>query len=611
MLIRLKSTVVCLSILCCTAILSNESAAADGTNEPIRIQVDAADTVHKVFSVTETIPLHGETSMTLLYPQWEVSSHAPTISVADLAGLELQLNGQPLEWRRDPLNVSAFHVSLPRNASILQVRFQYLSPVSGGVMSRNIVEVQWEHLMLYPQGANVNDIPVVAQLRLPAGFHAASSLHIEQERGATLDFSQCTIEELADAPVFAGRFMRRWLLSTGNAHPVWLDVVADQASDLTVSPEQLDAWSKTVALINNMFGAVPFPHYDFLVAVTDRLPNDGGNEHQQSSEIELPAGYFLNSKKYASMAASLIPHEYIHAWNGLAHRPAGMMVPDFNTPMQDSMLWVYEGLTELLGLQTAHESGLISGQDYLDLLAIDAAQQISTPGRQWKSLADSDCDPVYLAGRHVTWRDWERREDYYTEGPLLWLGIDAQIRRLADGGKSLKDFAKAFFAASTVPQAVESYTFSDLVTALNAVAPFSWQDYLLLRLNAHDATHLLDDLKSAGYSLVFNTTESAVFAQEEQEDGGLDLSYSIGARILQNGAVQSVSWNGPAFNAGMVPGMRVTRVDGQAFSVDLLRRRIEAASPAPIRLTVLNEEEAAEISIADPQGLRFPHLKPR
>jgi predicted metalloprotease with PDZ domain len=611
-LIRLKSTVVYLSILCCAAFLRSEPAAADGANEPIRIQVDATDTVHKVFSVTEFIPLHGETSMTLLYPQWEISSHAPTISVADLAGLELQLNGQRLEWRRDPLNVSAFHVTLPRNASVLEARFQYLSPVNGGVMSRNIVEIQWEHLMLYPQGARVNDIPVVAQLRLPAGFHSASSLRMEQERGAMLDFRQCTIGELADAPVFAGRFMGRWLLSTDNAHPVWLDVVGDEARDLTISSGQLDAWRKTVALTNSMFGAVPFPHYDFLVAVTDQLPNDGGSEHQESSEISLPAGYFLNPQKYTSMAASLIPHEYIHAWNGLAHRPAGMVVPDFNTPMHDSMLWVYEGLTELLGLQIARESGLISGQDYLDLLAIDAAQQVSRPGRRWKSLADSDYDPVYLAGHHVTWRDWERREDYYAEGPLLWLGIDAQIRRLTDGRKTLKNFAQAFFAGSPVAPAVEPYTFPDLVAALNAVVPFSWQDYLLVRLNAHNATHLLDDLKSAGFSLVFNSTESAVYAQQEQEDGGVDLSYSIGARIRQDGAVQSVSWDGPAFNAGMVPGMRVTKVDGEGFSVDLLRRRIAAASPAPIRLTVLNEgEEAGEISVDDQDGLRFPHLKPR
>lgn len=607
-LTRLKFAVLRFSILCCAASsLSVAWAATIDAREPIRIQVDATDTVHKVFSVTEFIPLHDETSITLLYPRWEIASHAPTISVADLAGLELRLNGKPLEWHRDPLDVNAFHVFLPVNASMLEAHFQYLSPLNRGVMTRNMVQVQWEYLMLYPRGMNVNDIPVVAQVQLPAGFHAASSLRVEQESGAILDFRQCTIGELADAPVFAGRFMRDWLLSADNAHPVWLHVVADEAKDLVISPEELKDLRKTVTLANGMFGAVPFRHYDFLVSVSGQ--NDGGDEHQESSEISLPADYFLRPDQYKEMA-SLFPHEYIHAWNGLCHRPAGLVVPDFNTPMRDSMLWVYEGLSELWGLQIARESGLISDQDYCDLIAMDAAEEVSRPGRQWKSLADSDYDPVYLAGHHITWRDWERREDYYTEGPLLWLGVDAQIRRLTDGKKTLRDFAREFFAAGPTPGVVEAYTFPDLIAALNAIAPFSWQDYFLVRLNEHDGAHLLDGLKAAGYRLVFSATESAIFAQQEQEDGVLDLSYSIGARIGQNGVVQSVSWDSSAFEAGMVPGMKITAIDGEAFSFDALRRRIQATSPARVRLTVVSEAgEVEEISFDCRTGLRFPHLE--
>jgi predicted metalloprotease with PDZ domain len=604
---RLKSSVLRFSQLCCAASFIGVSlASAVDAKEPIRIQVDATDTVHKVFSVTELVPLHGETSMTLLYPRWEIASHAPTISVADLAGLELRLNGKTVEWHRDPVDVNAFHVELPGNASVLEARFQYLSPLDGGVMSRNIVRVPWQHLMLYPQGINVNEIPVVAQLRLPEGFHAASSLRVEQEGGTILDYRQCTVGELADAPVMAGRFMRDWPLSTDNAKPVWLHIVADEAKDLTISPEQLDALRKTVALTIGMFGSVPYRHYDFLVSVSGQ--NDGGNEHQESSEISLPADYFLRPEQYRSMA-SVIPHEYIHAWNGLSHRAAGQVVPEFNTPMQNSMLWVYEGLTEFWGLQIARESGLISDQDYRDLLAVDAAEQVSRPGRQWKSLADSDYDPVYLAGHHITWRDWERREDYYTEGTLLWLGVDAQIRRLTDGKKTLRDFAPRFFAGGQTPGDVVAYTLPDLVAALNAVAPSSWQDYFQVRLNAHDGAHLLEDLKDSGYQLVFSPTESAIFAQLEQEDGVLDLSYSIGARIRENGVVQSVAWGSSAFDAGLIPGMKITAIDGETFSLDTLRNRIQATAPVRIRLTVAGEEDGVkEVSFDYRAGLRFPHF---
>lgn len=603
---KLRSTLVVLSIL--SAALSLAQAAAIGTEEPLRIQVDATDTAHKVFSVTEFIPLHGEASITLLYPKWETGSHAPTISVADLAGLEFRIHGKTLEWHRDPLNVNAFHVALPGNDSLLEAHFQYLSPLKGGVMTRNIVQVQWEHLMLTPQGRNVKDVPVTAQIRFPEGFHSASSLRIAQENGSELTFQQCSLGDLADAPIFAGRFTKDWLLSPGNGKPVWLHLVADAAEDLTISNGQLESLSKAVAQSNDMFGTVPFRHYDFLVSLSDLLPNEGGSEHLESSEISLPADYFLSPEKYKTLAP-LFPHEYIHAWNGLSHRSAGLLVPDFNTPMQDGMLWIYEGLTELWGLQIARESGLISDQDYRDILAIDAAEQVSRPGRQWKSLADSDYDPVYLAGHHITWRDWERREDYYEEGPILWLGVDAKIRRLSSGKKSLKDFAHAFFAPGEAAS-VKTYSFPEVVTVLNTVAPYSWEHYLLERLNAHDGSYLLDSLKDAGYSLRFDDTESSILKQQEQDDGVLDLSYSIGARIRENGLVQGVSWNSAAYQSGLAPGMKITAIDGESFSFAALRKRLQNTSAEHLRLTILNEGEVEQIGLNYSAGLRFPQLSP-
>jgi predicted metalloprotease with PDZ domain len=516
------------------------------------------------------------------------------------------MNGKLLEWHRDPRNVHAFHVTLPGNASLLEAHFHYLSPLKGGVMTRNIVKVQWQHLMLSPQGRNVNDIPVIAQIRLPEGFHAASSLPVAQEDGAVLTFQPCAIGELSDAPIFAGRFTKDWQLSDGNGKPVRLHLVADAAKDLSLSTGQLTDLSKAVAQTNNMFRGVPFRHYDFLVSLSDLLPNDGGSEHQESSEISLPADYFLAPEKYRALAP-LFPHEYIHAWNGLSHRSKGLLGPDFNTPMQDGMLWMYEGLTELWGLQIARESGLISDQDYRDILALDAAEQTSRPGRRWKTLADSDYDPVYLAGHHITWRDWERREDYYAEGPLLWLGVDAKLRKLSNGKKSLKDFARVFFASGQAPS-VTTYPFSDVMAELNAIVPFSWQDYFLARLNAHDGAYLFASLKDSGYSLIFDATESTILAQQEEEDEVLDLSYSIGARIRHNGVVQDVSWDSSAFKAGLAPGMKITAINGETFSVATLRKRLQDASAGHIRLTVLREGEVEELPLDSSTGLRFPHL---
>ncbi len=82
----------------------------------------------------------------------------------------------------------------------------------------------------------------------------------------------------------------------------------------------------------------------------------------------------------------------------------------------------------------------------------------------------------------------------------------------------------------------------------------------------------------------------------------------IGARIRQDGLMQSVSWDSPSFTVGMVPGMTITQIDGEPFSFDALRRAIQATSPAPIRLTVISEAGGAgELSPDYRAGLRFPY----
>ncbi|MEO9089868.1 MAG: hypothetical protein ABI247_06000 [Rhodanobacter sp.] len=83
------------------AVPAPQDRAFGGT---VGLAVDATDTGHQVFSVHETIPVQASGDVVLLYPQWETGSHAPTVSVAELAGLVVQVDGQRLEWHRDPVD---------------------------------------------------------------------------------------------------------------------------------------------------------------------------------------------------------------------------------------------------------------------------------------------------------------------------------------------------------------------------------------------------------------------------------------------------------------------------------------------------------------------------
>jgi predicted metalloprotease with PDZ domain len=578
------------------------------------LDVDATDTGHKIFAVHETIPVQKTGPMVLLYPQWDTGSHAPTISVANLAGLIVKAKDRRLEWQRDAVDSHAFHVVVPQGVEELNLEFQYLSPPtarSGAMlMTQEIVEVPWQNMVIYPAGWYARDIAVQASLRLPSGFHFASALEsVDKEGGPEVIFLPASLETLVDSPVYAGRYFHTWDLAPGASIPIRLDVFADGAEDLAVSPDELARLRAMVEETLGLFQSSHYRHYDLLVSLSDLLPNDGGLEHLQSSEVNLPANYFRSEHEHLSMK-NLIAHEYVHSWNGLWRQPADLWAPDLNTPMRDSLLWVYEGQTEFWALALAARAGQLLPSQALDILALDAAAAQARPGRSWKSLADSNNDPLYDAGHSVPWPDWQRREDYYGEGVLLWLDVDTKIQELTSGKQSLADFARMFFGEGAGDLATHTYTFAELCGALHRIAPFDWETFLQVRLQAHDAAHLLDGVTRAGHRLVFSDQPSEVFRQNEVEDGVTDLSYSIGMRVTKTGLIRMVSWEGPAFRAGISIGSQIDTVNGQPFTPQSLVAAVEGANAAPLKLGIVQDGKAIVVLVAYQGKLAYPHLEP-
>ena len=153
--------------------------------------------------------------------------------------------------------------------------------------------------------------------------------------------------------------------------------------------------------------------------------------------------------------------------------PVGLYQPDFATPEQGAMLWVYEGMTQYLGNVLAARSGLKSQAEYRDLLALSAAELDYTPGRQWRPTEDTAVAASILRAPSAAWDNWRRSQDYYDEGELLWLDADTLIRKTTNNKKSLNDFEHIFLGkgGNTGPLIVP-YTFDELVADLNEVMPY-------------------------------------------------------------------------------------------------------------------------------------------
>jgi Predicted protease with the C-terminal PDZ domain len=575
----------------------------------MELAVRATGIDHQVFDVHETIPVQAPGDTVLLYPKWETGSHAPTATVAELAGLTVQVDGKPTGWTRDPVHMHAFHIEVPKGARSITLDFQFLAPSSSHLLRPDMVIVPWQRVLLYPAGWYVRDIPVAASLVLPHGLTPYTSLAF-QAGGDKLDFQPVALDRLVDAPVYAGRYTRRIALDKGAAKPAFLDLLADKRADLVVTDAQVACMKALIAGGLKTFGTVPYRHYDAIVTLSDVLSPDGGGggiEHLEEGEDNLPAAYFTDAQAQLNNL-DLIAHEYVHVWNGLWRTPADLWSPTFNWPARGSLLWVYEGQTEFWGRVLAARAGLRTRQQTLDKLALDADLVANRTRRRWKDLQDSTNDAVYMAKHHVGWRSWQGREDYYPEGVLLWLDVDARLRELSHGKRSLDDFARLFFTKNS-SQTTRTYTFHDVCAALNRIAPDDWPAFLDRHLHTHGKDEALAGLARAGWKLVYTDVPTETFRQNEAEAGVVDLDDSIGLEIDADGRVQSVQWDGPAFRAGLSPGARVTGVDGQAFSTQALLDAVRVSATKPLSVRVDANGNRRMVVISYQGGLRYPHLE--
>ncbi|KRD73616.1 M61 family metallopeptidase [Lysobacter sp. Root983] len=578
----------------------------------LTLEVDATDVAHRVFRSKQRIPVQPG-PLTLLYPQWLPGNHSPTGPINKLAGLVVTGNGQRIAWTRDPLDVYAFKLVVPEGVSTIELAFDYLSPTGGEqgrvVMSQDLLSLQWNAVALYPAGHAAGRIQIAPSLKLPAGWQSGTALEVESREGDTLRYKPVSFETLVDSPLFAGRYYRQIDLAPGAKVPVRLNMVADHPKYLEAKPEQLAAHRRMVEQAMRLFRSQHYDRYDFLFSLSDQIGGIG-LEHHRSSENGVDPEYFTDWDKSA-VGRDLLAHEYTHSWNGKFRRPADLATPNFNVPMQDSLLWVYEGQTQYWGYVLTARAGMWKPQTALDALAMTvAAYTTDRPGFAWRNVQDTTNDPIIGLRRPQAYRSQQLSEEYYSAGQLIWLTVDAKLRELSRDKRSLDDFAAAFFGVDDGSYAVKPYTFDDVVATLNAVAPHDWAAFLRQRLDANAAP--LDGLAASGWKLVYTDKPNDYVKQSEGARKVTDLNWSLGLIVSNKDAtLSSVRWDGPAFNAGLAPGSTLLAVNGYTFEGERLKDAITAAKDKgePIELVVKQGEAVKTVRIDYREGLKYPSLE--
>jgi len=581
----------------------------------IGLHVDATDVEHKRLQVRESLPVRPGRTV-LLYPQWIPGNHSPTNEVKRLTGLRIEAAGRALQWQRDPDNFHAFVVDVPAGVATLDIAFQQVLPLaptgSDAMLSRRFIGVEWQGAVLYPAGFDASRIEVEATLRLPVGWTHGSALPAMAVATSSgeLRFERVSLETLVDSPVFAARYVKRVELDPGSAQPVFLDLFAEEAVSLEYTEAAMDAHRNLVRQADRLFGARHFAHYDILLALSDEI--DLGLEHHQSSENGVKADYFRDWSKSVP-ARALVPHEFAHSWNGKFRRPRELWAADFNTQVRNSLLWVYEGQTEYWGEVLAARSGLMSAAEVRERLARTVAWLQASAGRQWRSLQDTTDDAV-ISGRKlpIEWSSWQRFEDYYDEGVLVWLDVDARIREASGGTRSLDEFARAFFGVEPGRVKPLLYDFADVVSALNAVQPFDWASLLRTRLDSLASDATFDGLARAGWRLTFTDKRSDYAKTADAYTESADFLHSLGLIVGKEGKLRDVLWDGPAFRAGLTRGLTLLAVNMRAYDADVLRDAIAAAAKPSGPLVELLLKDGNEYRMARIEwrgGLRYPALE--
>jgi predicted metalloprotease with PDZ domain len=590
------------------------STAAQAQNAPIALLVDASDApVTSIVHVHETLPVSGSEA-DLAYPRWVPGEHGPNGPLENVPGIRVAAAGRVLEWQRDLADMNEFHVALPPGTSSIDVDFDYLGSANGTygesrLATKTILAVNWNQFLLYPQHGDIAQVMVKPTIVLPGpDWTAETALPDPHRFGNRVTYAPATLERLVDTPLDAGSAFRRFMLLDADGFTNEIDAFGDRPEQLELPNSALDGFRAMVREMDAIYGARHWRNYHFLLTVSDAMPGNGV-EHGSSSD-DGSSGAALTEPEGIVGTAGLLAHEFNHSWDGKYRRPADLATNNFQIPEQTELLWIYEGMTQFYGDLVPVRAGLWKPDYYRDTLALVYAGEDHQPGRLDRPLADTAiAAPIlYRAPRTLT---AERRTagDFYVEGELLWLDVDAKLAAASGGTKSLDGFCRTFFGMQNTPAMVNPYTYDQFVAALQAYQPYDWDAYFRSRVYAI-APHPPNPFEALGWRVTYDDAPNVAMEESERRRHAISAAFSLGLNADSMGRLSEAIAGSPAAKGGLGVGDTIVAVNGRAYSLEVLTDIIKAAehSTAPIVMIVKRNDLFRTVSIDYHGGLRYPHL---
>jgi predicted metalloprotease with PDZ domain len=266
-------------------------------------------------------------------------------------------------------------------------------------------------------------------------------------------------DRLADAPFIASPYLKHHSFDTSNHRfHLWF-----MGHDNPPFERLENDFRKFCDAQIAAMGSLPGPEYHFIFQILP-IPWYHGVEHTYSTVCALgPALLAFEEKGYNDLLG-VSSHELYHAWNVKTIRPSEMQPYDYKQENYSRLGWIYEGITTYYGDQFLIRSGAFNETQYFETLNEKLHKHFVSYGRLNQSVADASFD---------TWLDGyvpgipHRKSSIYTEGSLIALIIDQELRKRSDDAKSLDDFMrflkeKAVYSKATILEGLQQLGFHDI-----------------------------------------------------------------------------------------------------------------------------------------------------
>jgi predicted metalloprotease with PDZ domain len=533
-----------------------------------------------LFFVTIEVDAVADRTLDLALPVWTPGSYMVRDFARHVQSFAASAGQQQLEWRKADKSTwrvttgGAGHITVSYQvyAFELSVRTSYLDGQRAAFTPATLC-------MYVPDRT---DEPLAMHVVAPPEWRVSTGLDLAEETTGTVreltglnhgthffvrrsTFRADDYDHLVDAPFFCGEHRLLTFEVDGIPHEIALDGRGNQDEQRILADTQ-----RIVETTRNLFGALPYQRYVFLVTLTDGLY--GGLEHRNSVWNTYPRWEFQPPRAYERFLA-LTSHEFYHVWNVKRVRPAPLGPFDYSRENYTRNLWVAEGITSYYDNLILARAGLATPERYLEWLAEEIKQLQSQPGRALQSLEQSSFD---------TWIKLYRPDEnsinssisYYLKGGLVALLLDLEIRHQTGGQRSLDDVMRLLYSEFEQSGSgfAEEFGFLAAVEAVAGTADGRYRDLFERYVAGTDELDFERGFALAGLRLEWSHGEARSEAVPAWH--GLVLKTEHG-RLL----VKAVRSNGPANAAGIYAGDQIIAFDGTRVDEERLKARMAERRP--------------------------------